>query len=127
MIMFCEVTIGDGDGSRALNDINETILAVPHGDMIYPNFTWSKNRYAISITSSSQPEVTQGVSYHAAPGISDIMYFYIMYDNVMHILDRDLRTICNVNPSATPVNGFVAVDYELFTKGNDHVSRKNNP
>lgn len=127
MIMFCEVAIGDGDGSRALNDINETILAVPHGDMIYPNFTWSKDGYAIPITSSSQPKMTQGISYHTAPGISDIMYFYIMYDNVMHILDCDLRTIRNVNPSATPVDGFVAVDYELFTKGNDHVACKYNP
>lgn len=55
--MVGEVTVGDSDTGRALNDIDEAISTVCHGNVVDPDILGAKDRNPVPIAAGPEPEM----------------------------------------------------------------------
>ena len=125
--MFGHVAIWDGDGSGALDNVNETILALRHGDMVDPNVGGPEDGDGITITPCPLSNMVHGVSYQATiPGLN-VLNAKPVDDDIVHELQGDSGTVLDLNIGSTTINGLVGGDHQLLLQDNDHVALECDP
>lgn len=120
--MTGHMAIGDGNGRGSHDGINEAILALGHGNMIYPDVGGSVHGYGVAVALRSEAEMAHGVPDHATAAPLDVMDVQPMDDDVLHKLQRDLSSVADMNVGPTRVYGLVACHQQLLGQPDHHVA-----
>jgi len=81
--MFGHVAVGDGDGSGALNDIDESIRTIREGNMIDPDVGGSEDGDGVTVTPGSHSNMVVGLPDAATLLRHDVLDANAVDDNVV--------------------------------------------
>lgn len=127
LVVIGEVAVGDGDSGGAKDDINQSITASLHGDMIDPNILRSEDGDPVAVAPGSETEVVGGVSDHAAVAGDDVGDPDAVDDHVLHELDGDAGAVGDVDGGAAAVDGLVARHDQLLVQPDHHAALEDDP
>lgn len=125
--MVSHVIVRDGDGSGAMDGIDEPIMAVWEWAVVHPDMAPTKDGYPIPVWYRPPPVVTRGISHVSVPPLLAVMDVESMYDNVGHILYSNACSTCNMDASTPAIDGLEGVHYQLFLQLDNHIPRKDDP
>lgn len=121
------MAVGDGDRRRFFDQVDHSICALPHGDMVDPYIRRSKDGDAVAVASSPLAKMVDRVPDSAAMAGVNVMYVDAVDDDIINELKGDAGPTGNVDLVAAPINGLVAVHKQLLTEPDSHVSGKYDP
>lgn len=127
LVVMSEIVIGDGNGCRPHNRINQPIRTIRQRSMINPNMTRSKNRNRVTVRHRPPTIMRRRASHHSVTRPPTIMYINPMDDDVRHILDRDTRASRDRDVHASSVDRLEAVHDQLLFQGDHHVAFEHDP
>ncbi|KAF3790928.1 hypothetical protein EJ110_NYTH15672 [Nymphaea thermarum] len=121
--MVGKVIIGNGDGGRGHDRIDEPIGAVGQRAVIDPDVAGPEYRDPVTVCHSPPPVVARRAPDQCIASRLAVMDVYAMDDDVGDILDGDAGAIGDVNVGTTAVNGLEA----LLLEDDDHVALEHDP
>lgn len=127
LVVVSEIVIGDGNGGRSHNRINQPISAIRQRIVIDPYMTRPENGDRVTVRHSPPPVMRRRASHHGVTGPPTVMDINTVDDDVRHILDRDARASSDRNVHASSVDRFEAVHDQLLTQSDHHVAFEHDP
>ena len=127
LVVMSEIVIGDGNGCRSHNRINQPISTIRQRIMINPNMTRPEYGNRVTVRHRPPPVMRRRASHHSVTRPSTIMDINPMYNNIRHILDRDTRASRDRDIHASSVDGLEAVHDQLLFQDDHHVPFEYDP
>jgi len=126
-IVVSHVIVGDGNGGRPVNGVDQPIIAVRQGAVVNPYVASAEDGDAITVGYGPPPVVAWGVPHHSIPPLLTVMDIYPVDYNIGHILYRNAWPTRNVHASASSVDGLEGVHDKLLLQLNHHVPGEYDP
>lgn len=127
VVVMGEMGVWDGDGSGALDCVDESVRAVGHGEMVEPDVGGTEDGDAVTVAVCSEANVVGGVPDQTAGGDDNVVDVEAVDDHILGELDADTSTEGNVDIGAAGIDGLMAGHKQLFGQCNDHAPTKDDP
>lgn len=125
--MVGEMAVGDGDGSRSHDRVDEPVVALGHGDVVDPDVAGPEDGDPVAIAHRPQTNVICRISDQSPGPFYDIVDPYPVDDDIAYELQRDPGTAGDEDIGSPTVDSLVAGHDELLVEPYDHAPGEGDP
>lgn len=121
------MAVGDRDGRRPFDRVNQSVVTIRHRDVVYPNVRGSEQGNGIAIASRAVAVVVNRVSDQPSRADFDVMDADVVDDDVVGVLYGDAGALRDVDLGPTPVYRLVAHHDQLLSQADHHATCECDP